>query len=88
MRIESADRYGRIAAAEHRFPGEPKPMSLTLLVPLLVTFGLESVPLNSVAITVGEPFPKIVLPSIDGSTPFSIEKFRGNKVILHIFASW
>ncbi len=57
MRFESADRYGRVAAAEHRFPGEAKPMSLTLLVPLLVTFGLESVPLSPVAITVGEPFP-------------------------------
>lgn len=63
-------------------------MSFMLLAPLLVTPGLESAPLSPVPITVGEPFPEIVLPSIDGSAPFSIKKFRGNKVILHIFASW
>ena len=63
-------------------------MYFTFLMLPLVTPGPESVPLSPVRIAVGEPFPKIVLPSIDGSAPFSIEKFRGNKVILHIFASW
>ena len=63
-------------------------MYLTLLAPLLIALGLRGAPADAIAITVGEPFPVITLPSIDGSTPFSIQKFRGKKVILHIFASW
>ena len=35
----------------------------------------------------GKPFPEIVLPSLDG-TQTSIADFRGQKVILHVFASW
>lgn len=37
--------------------------------------------------TVGQPFPNLVLPTLDGK-PRSIADFRGKKVILHIFASW
>lgn len=37
---------------------------------------------------VGQPFPDIVLPSIEDNNPVSISDFRGEKVILHIFASW
>ena len=36
---------------------------------------------------VGQPFPNILLPSLDGR-PMSIADFRGHKLILHIFASW
>lgn len=36
---------------------------------------------------VDEPFPDVVLPTIDGE-PSSIAQFRGTKVVLHIFASW
>ena len=36
---------------------------------------------------VGEPFPGLVLPDLDG-TPRSIADFRGGKVVLHVFASW
>jgi hypothetical protein len=38
-------------------------------------------------LAVGEPFPDLVLPSLDG-TPRAIREFRGQKLILHIFASW
>ena len=36
---------------------------------------------------VGEPFPDLALPTLGGSTR-SISDFRGQKVILHVFASW
>ena len=36
----------------------------------------------------GEPFPDLVFPSLDGGAPVSLSDFRGNKVVLHVFASW
>ncbi len=39
-------------------------------------------------IKVGEPFPPLVLPSLEDGKRKSIAEFRGQKVILHIFASW
>jgi len=40
------------------------------------------------AFEVGETFPAIVLLDADGSAPRSIADFRGQKIILHMFASW
>lgn len=37
---------------------------------------------------VGEAFPPIVLPKADDKSPMSLADFRGQKVLLHIFASW
>lgn len=37
---------------------------------------------------VGQPFPTLVLPSLEDGSPLSLAKFRGQKVILHIWASW
>ena len=37
---------------------------------------------------VGTPFPTISLPSLEDGRPMSIADFRGQKVILHVFASW
>ncbi len=37
---------------------------------------------------VGEAFPDLVLPSLEDSRPVSLAEFRGEKVILHVFASW
>ena len=39
-------------------------------------------------LTVGKPFPNLVLPALDGGRAMSIADFRGKKVILHVFASW
>jgi len=36
----------------------------------------------------GEPFPEIVLPDMETGEPASIRDFRGQKVVLHVFASW
>jgi peroxiredoxin len=38
--------------------------------------------------TVGEPFPDLAFPAVDGGRPMSMADFRGKRVILHIFASW
>ena len=37
---------------------------------------------------VGEKFPDIVLPALEDGRPLSLTDFRGEKIILHIFASW
>jgi hypothetical protein len=36
----------------------------------------------------GQVFPPIVFPAIDDGRPLSLADFRGQKIILHIFASW
>jgi hypothetical protein len=41
-----------------------------------------------VALAEGEPFPDLVLPSIDDGAPRSLGELRGGKVVLHVFASW
>jgi hypothetical protein len=43
--------------------------------------------LNASRLVAGEPFPDVVLPSLEGA-PRTIHEFRGEKLILHIFASW
>ena len=37
---------------------------------------------------IGSKFSSILLPSLEDKKPMSIENFCGEKVILHIFASW
>ena len=37
---------------------------------------------------VGEPFPNISFPSLEDGKAASIADYRGQKVLLHIFASW
>lgn len=36
----------------------------------------------------GDAFPAIQLPSITGDGSSSITQYRGDKVLLHVFASW
>ena len=43
---------------------------------------------SDVRFSAGEPFPDIVLPSLEDDSPTSISRFRGKKIILHVFASW
>ena len=52
---------------------------------LIGTTGLDAATYRPV---VGEPFPDLQLPSLEDGTPTSIVAFRGQKVILHVFASW
>ena len=44
--------------------------------------------LPSSGFEVGQPFPDLVLPSAEDGRPMSLADFRGQKLILHIFASW
>lgn len=37
---------------------------------------------------VGEPFPHLSFPTLEGEDRTSLADFRGQKVILHVFASW
>lgn len=59
-----------------------------------LTLGLLSLTPSTMAgdapprIETGQPFPTIVLPDIETGEPRSIADFRGEKVILEIFASW
>jgi len=39
-------------------------------------------------LAIGEMFPQLTLPSISDGAAVSIEQFRGQKLLLHIFASW
>ena len=53
---------------------------------LVVSRAQTSLP--SSGIQVGEPFPDILLPTLEDGSPGSISQFRGQKILLHIFASW
>ncbi len=39
-------------------------------------------------IAVGQPFPELRLPSLGSGDALPVTSFRGQKLVLHIFASW
>ena len=43
---------------------------------------------GEVTLAVGRPFPDLTLPALEDGKPVSIRDFRGQKLILHVFASW
>ena len=63
-----------------------------ILVVVLAIWGLvesrAQSSLQSIGFQVGEPFPDIILPTLEDGSPGSIAQFRGQKILLHIFASW
>ena len=60
-----------------------------LYLPLvLVLFWMVTEPLPAYAFKVGQAFPNVMLPSLEDGRPGSIADFRGQKTILHIWASW
>ncbi len=59
---------------------------LTLALVALASPGAMAQP--KTPFEVGQPFPEIRLPSLDDGKLVSIADFRGEKVILQIFASW
>jgi hypothetical protein len=36
----------------------------------------------------GAPLPDLTLPSLDDGKPLSLADFRGERLVLHVFASW
>jgi hypothetical protein len=60
-----------------------------LLAPCILTLALAAPAFaGSNDLVVGQPFPRIALPSLDDGRPVSIGDFRGRKLVLHVFASW
>ena len=55
---------------------------LAPLLPLATTIGAP------VGLEVGQPFPDLLLPALDGGRPTSLADFKGKPVVLHLFASW
>ena len=37
---------------------------------------------------VGQPFPDLTFTPLEGGDAVSLERYRGQKVVLHVFASW
>ena len=65
--------------------------AVTLLPLIAIAVPSDARPQSSMpshGFEVGTPFPTLSLPSLDDGRPASIGDFRGQKVILHIFASW
>jgi hypothetical protein len=64
---------------------------IAVALPVLVALGAPSAARGQMPdhpFRVDTPFPTISLPSLEDGRPASIADFRGQKVILHVFASW
>ena len=59
-----------------------------MAIPVVTCFAAHSASAAPPDLTVGKPFPDLVLPAMDGGRAMSIADFRAKKVILHVFASW
>ena len=68
---------GRLPPAAGALPGA------AWLVALVIHAGAG----HAMEIEVGKSFPNLKLPTLDGGS-LSIEDLRGEKVLLHVFASW
>ncbi len=55
---------------------------------VLAFFWMVTGPVQAYEFKVGEAFPDVLLPSLEDGRPGSIADFRGQKLILHIWASW
>jgi hypothetical protein len=65
--------------------------SLAILLYFTMVVGcsrpVTETPPDPLRIEVGSPFPNLLLPDLDGR-PVSVNRWHGQKLILHIFASW
>jgi hypothetical protein len=57
-------------------------------VPTILLLGATLAGAEEYQPRVGEPFPHLVLPSLEDGSPLSVTSFRGKKLVLHIWASW
>lgn len=59
--------------------------TLLILIALLCASARGEPP----ALDVGRAFPNLALPALEpAGTTLSVGQFRGQKIVLHIFASW
>jgi hypothetical protein len=64
-------------------------MTHRLLAPCILSLALAAPAVaGEDALAVGRPFPKVTLPAMEDGRPLSIRDFRGQKLILQVFASW
>ena len=63
-------------------------MVLVLGVLALTSALVSPVRAAAVEFNPGDPFPTIALPRIDDGQASSVVQFRGQRLMLHIFASW
>lgn len=63
--------------------------ALTLVAAILPTMHTPASEANAPALTaVGEPFPDLVFPTVDGQQTVRLSDHRGKRVLLIEFASW
>jgi hypothetical protein len=91
--LESSPQVGPVFSKLNRgsTPQEEDTMRLLLMLAVVaMAISLEDAMAkpSSTGFKVGEPFPNLVLPSLEDGKPLSLARFRRQKVILHIFASW
>lgn len=65
-------------------------VALTVLAVAAAATARDGTPTQGVDLPfeVGEPFPEVALPTLDGGEPTTLAAYRGDKIILHVFASW
>ena len=55
---------------------------------MLMTAAPAAAQLPPPGLEVGQRFPAVALPTLDGDRRLSIDDFRGSKVLVAVFASW
>lgn len=64
-------------------------LAAIFLVVILVMTGSDTIQSQpSLGFEVGKRFPTLSLPALDDGRALSLADFRGQKVVLHVFASW
>jgi cytochrome c biogenesis protein CcmG/thiol:disulfide interchange protein DsbE len=59
------------------------------LSPLVIlSLGSMAMTAGAANLEVGKPFPALSLPSVEDGAPVSVADYRGEKLLVHIFASW
>jgi hypothetical protein len=83
---EAGMRGWSVFAAASRFEGcTIRRIGISAIVSLsLLAMATSSL----MALEIGEPFPIVLLPSLEDGSPMSITEFRGKKLVLHIWAAW
>lgn len=61
-------------------------LSVVVGVLIMMTTGMSAI--AQAPFKVGEQFPDTSFPSVADGEPMSVHDFRGQKVMLHVFASW
>lgn len=72
------------------FAGSRHAVRMIGLASLLVGGVLSSLPLNAQIskLKEGEPLTSLTFPRLSDGSPASLSEFQGQKLVLHIFASW